>query len=155
MPYGIARHSASLGKSCALTTSGCVHHRVPLFLKLPISSEFFVSTLMTGALCRRNKVRIRRRNRNCRSRSGCGGPVSRLTFVRNENPALRNNRPTVRYDTRPNRSASDRKLLLTYVRRPVASPPVSGSTIFFRSPSIIGSFFRPARAPLLDDGLDP
>src|ERR1700693_5344306 len=49
MPYGTARASSLIRKSCTRTASGspCGRHSRPAFLKSPTSSFFFVSTEIT------------------------------------------------------------------------------------------------------------
>jgi hypothetical protein len=48
IPYGIELPIASEGKSWSFTDTGSLSQLLPAFLKFPINSFFFVSTLITG-----------------------------------------------------------------------------------------------------------
>ena len=66
--------------------------------------------------------------------------MNRLTFTRNEKPALPKRRRTVPRASSKRRPNS-RKLSRTKCRPVAGSPPVSGSTICFNRCSMSGVFF--------------
>ena len=85
---------------------------------------------ITGRPALRKRVTSRRINRNCLSRSGCGGPDSRLTLLLRENLRNDNHLPTEECEMFLIFRARCHKLSRTSLRLPVGSPPECSATIF-------------------------
>src|SRR3954471_17807951 len=83
MPYGTARPSSLIKKSCTRTSSGepFGRHARPAFLKSPTSSFFLVSTEITGSPAASARVTCALMKANCASRSGCRPPSRVLALA--------------------------------------------------------------------------
>jgi hypothetical protein len=129
------------------TFSASERHTRPLLWKSPTNSFFLVSTLMTGnPACKKRRLTFLI-YRNCRSWSGCGGPVKLLRLPMRPTSSFFNKRRTVVLPTRNWRLASFlaicRKLFRIHCCWLIGSPAMSSETISCKQVSTPGFFFQP------------
>src|SRR5271165_6004408 len=145
MPYGTARPSSLIRKSCTRTPSGspCLRQSRPAFLKSPTSSFFFVSTEIAGWFSVMAALTASLMTWNCASRSGLSAPSRVLLLACRLNFCFFSNSPTTVWlilcPSLSSSAASRRRLLHVQRSGDIGSPRASGSTSAFRSSSKPGS----------------
>src|ERR1035437_8544721 len=151
MPKGTARHLAAPGKSCSLTSSACLRHVRPLFLKSPINSFFFVSILMIGRLAVINCCFWDAMYLNCSSLSGHPDLPCFLLLAFREKPIFLSKRatvlPLVCCPSSASRLLNRSTLLRIHLCSVIGSPAISSLSICSNAVTTVGSFssvsFRP------------
>src|SRR3954449_3641348 len=134
MPYGTARPSSLIKKSCTRTASGVPfgRHSRPAFLKSPTSSFFLVSTEITGSPAASARVTCALMKANCASRSGWRPPSRVLALACRLKPRSCSSVPTrvrlTRWPWACSSSASRRRLLQVQRSGPSGSPRAVGSS---------------------------
>src|SRR3954462_12345022 len=145
MPYGTARPSSLIKKSCTRTSSGepFGRHARPAFLKSPTSSFFLVSTETTGSPAASARVTCALMKANCASRSGCRPPSRVLALACRLKPRSCSNVPTrvrlTRWPWACSSAASRRRLLQVQRSGASGSPRAVGSTKASRAGLSCGS----------------
>src|SRR4051795_1479516 len=141
MPYGTARPSSLIRKSCTRTSSGWPwrRHSRPPFLKSPTSSFFFVSTEITGCCSASAAETLWLMSANCASRSGWLPPSLVLQLACRLNFCCFSSSPTtvwlIRWPRAASSLASRRRLLQVQRSGDIGSPRSLGATSASRSSS--------------------
>src|SRR5215210_4846688 len=141
MPYGTARPSSLIRKSCTRTSSGWpwgCHSRPPV-LKSPTRSFFFVSTEITGCCSESAAETLWLMSANCASRSGGLLPSLVLRLACRLNFCCFSSSPTtvwlIRWPRAASSPASRRRLLQVQRSGAIGSPRSLGATSASRSSS--------------------
>ena len=143
-PYGTARPSSLIEKSCTRTSSGepFGRHARPAFLKSPTSSFFLVSTEITGSPAASARVTCALMKANCASRSGCAALACLGVGLQAEAEIVQQRADqgaATRWPWACSSSASRRRLLRVQRSGASGSPRAVGSTKASRAGLSCGS----------------